>query len=351
MNKISLYFISIFISVILFSCQKDDDTKIAPPRDLAEQYAADIDSIEEYLKTHYLTQVMVDDRIDVQISPIPVGGSQVSIWDNTEFPLQHKIIKNDSRLNLLVEGRVEDPVDYKMYYLILNEGGGQQASKFDSTYVSYRGWKLDNEQFDINNTPFWSTFPAMTTAENELISGFRQFTALLKTAESVTTNDDGSIVYNNYGAGVVFIPSGLGYFNATRTNLPAYSPLVFTIRMHAARERDHDGDKLLSKYENLDGDEDYFNDDTDADNIPDFLDRDDDGDAVRTKDEIRKPAGAIVTGLSKFYPFNPIMDDPSTVGVDETETYGIPRCGAVETDPDGYTNPVRLRKHLDPNCQ
>lgn len=321
MSKFRLYFILLLTSVVLFSCNKDDGASIAPPRDYAEQYAADIDSIEHYLKTHHLVKVEVDGRLDVVIDTIPKNNTEglVSIWDNTEFPLKSKIVKNDSRITNLVDGRINDPVDYKMYYLILNQGGGKSATTTDSTFVSYRGWTLKDKQFDINNTPFWATFPKITTAEVSLISGFRQFTSLLNAAETITLPDpedgDGTIVYNNYGAGVVFLPSGLGYFNGITTGVGAYTPLVFTVRLHAVRERDHDRDGVLTKYEDLNGDHDPYNDDTDGDTIPDFLDVDDDGDTYLTKTEIKNPSGGL-------YPFDQ-----------------IPTC-------DGGT----LKRHLDPNC-
>lgn len=347
MNKFRLYFILLLTSVLLFSCNKDDDAAITPPRDFTEQYPADIDSIEQYLKTHFLVKVEVDGRLDVVIDTIPENNPEglISIWDNTEFPLQSKIVKNDSRLSNLVDGRINDPVDYKMYYLILNQGGGKRATTTDSTFVSYRGWTLDNKQFDINNVPFWATFPQITSGEVSLISGFRQFTALLNASEEIippVEGGDGTITYVNYGSGVVFIPSGLGYYNSASTGISAYSPLVFTVRLHAVRERDHDRDKVLTNFEDLNNDGDPYNDDTDGDNIPDFLDTDDDGDAVLTKIEIMKPQG--VPGLSKYYPFNPILDDPETE-IDETELYGIPNCAG------DFTSPTRLRKHLDPNCQ
>lgn len=318
MNKFRLYFILLLTSVILFSCNKDDNASIAPPRDYAEQYAADIDSIEQYLKTHYLVKVEVDGRLDVVIDSIPKNNTEglVSIWDNTEFPLQSKIVKNDSRITNLVDGRVNDPVDYKMYYLILNEGGGKRAATTDSTFVSYRGWNLKNKQFDINNTPFWATFPKITSTEVSLISGFRQFTSLLKDSEAITVDDgNGTIIYHNYGAGVVFLPSGLGYFSGITTGVGAYTPLVFTVRLHVVRERDHDRDGVLTKYEDLNGDGDPYNDDTDGDNIPDFLDVDDDNDSYLTKNEIKNPLGGRYT-------------------FDE-----IPTCS-------GGT----LKRHLDPNC-
>lgn len=319
MNKVKFYFILPLISVLLFSCQKDDDKRTSvPPRDYAVQYPVDLDSIENYLKTHSFEVIEVDGRTDVKIDTFIVGNTEgkVSIWDNTQYPLQFKMVKNDSRATNLVDGRINDPVEYKMYYFIINEGGGASTTRFDSTYVSYRGWLLNNKQFDISNEPTWTTFPRISSGEVSFISGFRQFKPLLKAAiPPFEQGSDGQIVYNNSGVGVVFLPSGLGYYNEFISTIPVYSPLVFTIRLHSVRERDHDGDGVLSKFENGTGVEDLYSVDTDGDNAPDFLDIDDDDDDVRTILEVRKPDGT-------FYPFNE-----------------IPTC------PGGT-----LKRHLDPNC-
>ena len=320
MNKVKFYFILSLISMVLFSCNEDDNSSVIRPlKPYEEQYPIDIDSIESYLKTHSFSVVDVDGRIDVEIDTFIVGNAsgKVSIWDNTEYPLQFKMVKNDARNNNLVDGQVVDPVDYKMYYFIINQGGGDRATKFDSTYVSYRGWRLDNKQFDINPTPFWATFPKISNSELSLISGFRQFTALLNTAESIDAPTGGDIIYNNYGVGVVFLPSGLGYYNNPQGSLPSFSPLIFTIRLHSLRERDHDRDGVLSKYENGNAVEDLYTVDTDGDNIPDFLDIDDDNDNVRTILEVRNPANG------KSFPY---ADIPTCLG-------------------------GTLKKHLDPNCQ
>ena len=307
MNKFKFYFILSFISLTLFSCDKDDDTKLTPPRDRAEQYVKDLDSIEKYLKTHYLNPIVVDGMVDVEIIKIPTGGTQVSIWDNTDYPLKSKIVKNDNRSTNFTDGRVDDAVDYKLYYLILNEGGGDRAATVDSVYTTYRGWKLDNVAFDNNNSGIWSTFPALTSGESAFISGYRQFIPEIKASTSAVTNPDGTISYVNTGAGVVFIPSGLGYFNESRPSLPAYSPLVFTIRLHSVFYRDHDRDGIKSFNEDLNHDGDYYNDDTDGDTAPDFLDVDDDEDMYLTKAEIRNAAG-------QRYEFDLIPNCQNTTG-------------------------------------
>lgn len=323
MNKVKFYFILPLLSLILFSCNKDDSsTTTKPPRLYTEQYPADLDSIENYLKTHSFEVVDEEGRIDVKIDTFIVGNTlgKVSIWDNTEYPLQFKMVKNDSRITNLVDGRVDDTVEYKMYYLLLNEGGGKAATRFDSTYVSYRGWRIDNNtQFDKNNTPFWSTFPKVSSSEVTLIPGFRQFTSLLKSAESIEVGSDGAVNYTNYGVGVVFIPSGLGYFNLPQPTIPSYSPIAFTVRLHSVAERDHDRDGVLSKNESGAGVEDLYTVDTDGDNIPDFLDIDDDGDGKRTIFEIKNPE----TGK----PF-------------KFEEYDL-----IPTCPGGT-----LKVYLDPNC-
>ncbi len=345
MNKFKLYFILIFTSVSLFSCTKDSTTSIIPPRDYATQYGADLDSIEVYLKNHYLTQVVVDGQPDVIFTKIPSGTTdKVSIWDNTEIPLQNKIIYSDNRTSHFVNGVVSDTQAYKMYYLIVNPGGGTKPTTIDSTYTSYKGWTLDDNEFDSSNTPFWSTYPGLTINETSLISGYRQFLPELKTATGVATDGSGTVTYQNSGVGVVFIPSGLGYYNLTRTSIPSYSPLVFRIRLHTLRERDHDRDGILSKYEDVNGDGNYYNDDTDGDNTPDYLDVDDDGDSYLTKYEIRYTDAV---GGFHYYPFNGAgADDLLTIYVDESR--GIPsRTGTAPNYIYDYTSPNRLRVHLD----
>lgn len=314
------------LSVVVFSCKKDDDdANIVPPRDRTEQYNADKDSIQKYFETHYMT---VDADMNVMIAEIPEENSAeyTSIKDQTDYPLQFIEVKNDARITYLKGGRIDDPVSYKLYYILLNEGGGQSPTTIDSSFVDYRGWNFNNVEFDRTSSPVWTSFPSST---NEFISGFRQILPKLKTPEMITPNEDGTLTYTNYGNCVVFIPSGLAYFNVSRgINIPAYSNLVFQIKLKGLRYNDHDRDKILSKDEiyNPTGDTDvgYFNQDSDGDGIPDFLDTDDDGDGVLTRNEIKIPG----TIPQLYYSFDQIPD-----------------CSGDQS------NPGRLRKHIDPSCQ
>ena len=72
----------------------------------------------------------------------------------------------------------------------------------------------------------------------------------------------------------------------------------------------------------------------------------DDGDGFLTKFEVKKPTTFL--GLSLYYPFNPVADDPSTPE-NEFEPKGIPSKDIIDIDtnePDGTTL-TRLRRHLD----
>jgi hypothetical protein len=308
----SLRFIVLPLLVFVgISCEKDDAPSIAPPRDFAVQYTTDAQLLEDYLANNYLT---VDSNNNVTIQEIPEGGTQLSILEQQEFPLQHRIVKNDRRNSNLVDGLVADPVDYKLYYIILNEGGGVSPSAVDSVFVSYKGWRMDNVVFDQNISPIWFE-------NNNVVSGFRQILTQLRTAESFTDNPDGTVTFSNYGNALVFVPSGLGYFNTSPANIGAYQNLVFQVNLHSLYYRDQDRDGIKSKNEIYEGNFDVWKQDSDGDNIPDFLDIDDDGDNVLTKIEIKDQNG-------DYYDFDLIPDCNGDV-----------------------TTPNRIKKHVNPECQ
>jgi hypothetical protein len=68
---------------------------------------------------------------------------------------------------------------------------------------------------------------------------------------SYSTRADGTISYNDFGAGIMFIPSGLGYYAAGSASIPSYSPLVF--KLFELQRLDQDGDGIPSYLEDLDG--------------------------------------------------------------------------------------------------
>ncbi|HJS01814.1 MAG TPA: hypothetical protein VJ780_12850, partial [Flavobacterium sp.] len=112
------FFLVILISVI--SCKKDDSTNSEIVlRDRQEVYDENILEIESYLQSNYLE---LDADLNVTVKEI--DGSQTSIWDDATYPLQSMMVKNDVRTSNFTDGISTDVVDYKLYYVILNEGGG-----------------------------------------------------------------------------------------------------------------------------------------------------------------------------------------------------------------------------------
>ena len=140
-------------------------------------------------------------------------------------------------------------VRHTLYYLILQEGTGTTTTIADSVYVNYKGQLLDLSVFDETTTQSTSNWMDLignivTNKPSGTIRGFREGVAQLRaSATGLTNNSDGTLnAPTDGGVGVFFIPSGLGYFNNSQAKIPAYSPLIFTVRLIATRRADHDHD-------------------------------------------------------------------------------------------------------------
>ncbi len=286
----------------------------------------------------YLNVVQIDrtvvnspgntEDMDVTYTLITDPVTQTSIWNQTTYPIQ-------TRLVTVTQDDVE--VTYKLYYLKLREGSGATSKSpcnVDRVLTSYRGeyifpstenvagvdvTTIKGFEFEESINP--QTFFNLTA----VIRGWSEIFPQFKTG-TYTGNPDGTVSYDNFGAGVMFIPSGLGYYSNASGGIPAYSPLIFNFKLYEIQRVDHDGDGIFSYQEDLNNDgyvlslaEGIANpDDTDGDGIPDFIDVDDDGDFFTTASEIKDP----ITGTA--YPF---------------ET--IPTCGGTGNG---------KKKYLDPSC-
>jgi hypothetical protein len=260
---------------VLVSCNKDDDSNSEPLRDYADQYATDIANIDEFLDTHYMT---VDGDFNVTFTTIPEGGTQASIRNQTDYPLQFKMVDYHD-------------IQYKIYYLKFREGNNQRPSPADSVYVSYRGVLLDSTQFDYAATPRWFTFDNINMPENiAAIKGWQEIIPLFKTGGFTGGTNGDPIVFTDYGAGVMFLPSGMAYYNLARGGIPKYSPLIFSVKLNSLRYRDHDRDGVLSKDEVANPGDSPIDYDLDGDGNDNYIDIDDDADEARTQDEVHKDA-------------------------------------------------------------
>ena len=324
MNKIKFYFILSMLSLALFSCSKDKEAEVAPPREYSVQYATDIKDIEEYLKTYYIEEVTTD--FDIKISKIPTGGTQKSVWEQTTYPLKFR------EVNL-------HGLKYKLYYLVLNEGIGESPSNVDAVFTAYKGDYLQQVTKDGVTTLTVTEFERSSNPQQffqltSVIRGWSEVFPLFKKG-TYTSNSDGTVSYKDFGAGVVFIPSGLGYYNSGSGSIPSYAPLVFNVKLYEVQRNDQDGDGIPSYLEDLDGDGYMYSftnttlyptkpttnpDDTDGDEVPDCFDVDDDGDNYTTKLE-RSYKDA--NGVTKYYEF---VDIPFCTGGNGKKRHLDPKC-------------------------
>jgi FKBP-type peptidyl-prolyl cis-trans isomerase FkpA len=321
MNKI-YKILFILLAAFAVSCNKDDNNGTPPLRDYAEQYAKDIDTIDEFIDTHYMT---VSPEFDVTFTHLsPTDTEHESIREQQQYPLLFKTVaKHD--------------IEYKLYYIKFREGENNRPTKTDSIHVSYKGNLISLSQFDYAQTPIW--FPL-----DNVVSGWQEVMPLFKTGSYDATEGPDPVTFTGYGAGVMFLPSGLAYYQQGRNGIPSYSSLIFSFKLYELRYRDQDQDGIRSKDEVLNAGDEPFDYDSDGDGTPNMYDVDDDGDHMLTKFETGRPLTAGQTEDDRtYYPFNgAAVDDPLTP-IDETQ--GIPSCSG------DFTTPARLRKHLDPTCQ
>lgn len=247
--KFKNLFFALVVSTIIFSCSKDNNSDSF---DEAKQALEDDVTLIDYLQKHYLNEAD--------------GG----IWTikNGETPLMEQVE---------VQNITKDDISYKLYYLRQSEGVSISPSRADSVLTTYTGMLLDSTVFDARSTLTWLPLTGVIDGWSYGFTNFKGGTKVL--------NADESFYYENVGKGLLFIPSGLAYGNFAQGVIPSNSPLVFQITLNDVNIADHDNDGVISILEDLDGDGDVNNDDTDGDLIMNYLDVDDDNDGKLTRDE------------------------------------------------------------------
>ncbi|ALJ04362.1 hypothetical protein APS56_04050 [Pseudalgibacter alginicilyticus] len=274
LKKIIVAFVCVAMGFI--ACKKDDEDEYIEVelRDRTEQQITDNDSIVTYLKSHYYNAGTFENT-NGSIADLIITEVDGEIPD----PENNKLLFGSAALDSIQVTYAETL--YNVYYLTLNEGAGETPTFADNVRVNYEGYTLDENVFDSSVNPVEFD---LTGA----IAGWRKILPLFKTAEGFVENGDGTVSYSNHGAGVMFVPSGLGYFASGSTNISSYSPLVFKFDLFEMQENDHDNDGVPSWKEDLNGDGEFFTtdddelDDTDGDGTLNIIDTDDDGDGVPT---------------------------------------------------------------------
>ena len=250
------------LSVLLYSCGSSSEP--VTPFDHEAQAIIDNDSIVKFLNSNYY------DNSSKTVKPI--DASQTALI-------------NDSKL--VTKEVKESDVNYKLYYYLIDEGTPEgltpkgNPTVMDSVYSKYSGQRILEEkklsdEFDSGTTWF---------SLNRVIRGWTYSFVHFKGGKNITQSDE-RIEYTGGGKGILFIPSGLGYRERGTVGIPGNSNLMFYIELWTFVENtDDDKDGVPSFFEDINGDGDPRNDDTDGDNIPNYLDTDDDGDGKLTKDE------------------------------------------------------------------
>lgn len=278
MMKIKYGFALLIVMLaVTVSCNNDDDGPDPgpPPRNRGEEAIRAQAEIESFLETHFYNYE------DFEADP-------------NNFEIKFDTIAGDNALKTPLFEQVDfkefkdlvDPdVTYKLYYLKVREGEGDRPHFSDYTTNTYEGRLLNLELFDSSVIPV--RFNLVDSPGNPgIIRGLQQALIEFKGAGNVTENPDGTLSFEDFGIGAVFIPSGLAYYQYGSNNLDPYEQLIFSFELFAREIADHDGDGVPSYMEDLNGNQFLLDDDTDADGKPNYLDDDDDGDGRLTKFEI-----------------------------------------------------------------
>ncbi len=281
-NKLKYVYIFLIFSGFFLSskCKKDDEPSLTPPRDRKEQYFEnEKDSILHFLQTHtYTIDAENNFRFDTLTDPA-TQTALIDVVDMVQIP----------------DTIAEDEFMYDLYYLHIAPGTTDSITTCDRVLVGAQVYGFDNTPYIIKDK--W--YPVWTSVFKPIVAGLplhflHDFLPQYK-AGTYTEVGDGSVEFSDYGNFVVFVPSGLAQFNRAITvdqnrYIPSYTPLVVQIKTFYVNT-DLDGDHVPNVVEDLNGDGDPTNDNTDDPdhkdpaNLPNYLDPDDDGDHLRTKDE------------------------------------------------------------------
>ena len=282
------FFLCAFAGLFLIGCNGDDDVidEEVTPRDPVEQAAADEETLQAYLNTHFYNYEEFENP--------PAGFDYVIRFDTIAGENSNKTPLIES---VSVKNVPQDDIDYKMYILKVREGVGRQLTFADSAYAAYQGVLTNRVIFDNNTVvPTWFDLPGFITRDSQgrlvksggnYVPGFSAGLTEFREGSGFIVNPDNTVTWNeDYGIGAMFMPSGLGYYASAVGAIPSYSPIIFSFKLLRAVEADHDNDGIPSWMEDLDGDGDLYNDDTDGDSFSNHSDPDDDGDGTPTRREI-----------------------------------------------------------------
>ncbi|WP_422105057.1 hypothetical protein [Winogradskyella sp.] len=326
-------FFSLTIVVTLISCGDDDGPSIVvQERDRTEQQAADSDSLIDYLSTHYYNSSFFETGTNHEYSDIII----TELEAGEDVPAGHTLLLDavgDPRTTTFFD------VEYEYYVLNLNQGGGEAPRFTDQVSVRYEGISVTTG--DVFDSLASSRILNLQGNIFTTIGAIRGWQLVIPTFNTATdfSIDNGFVNYNNYGLGVMFLPSGLGFYSGTNTGT-SYDNLVFKFELLRFEQEDHDGDGIPSYIEDIDNNLEVEDDDSDEDQLANFIDADDDNDGVNTRDELVATTYIVDTTMG---------DEEPVLGANEyevsrTEVDGIITINTVRADD---TNNNGILDYLD----
>ena len=270
--------------ILVSSCGGDDDPEdnFIPARDRAEENIDSTLEVERYLNTHFYNYEEFEN---------PPAGFDFKIrFDTIADANADKTPLIDQVDFKMVQDRVNDDVSYKLYYLKVIEGQGDQPSFPDIVRINYEGTYVVDEDGIKENKLFDSAVTPIQFDLTLIVNGLQDALIEFKASTGLIDNPDGTVIYENFGVGAVFMQSGLGYYvnppPGSAVSIQVYSQLIFTFQLFQTEIGDQDNDGVPSVLEDVNGNGLEEDDDTDSDNQSNYFDPDDDGDGRPTREEI-----------------------------------------------------------------
>jgi len=272
--------------ILVSSCEGDDDPEdnFIPARDRAEENIDSTLEVERYLTTHFYNYEEFENPpagFDFKIQFDTIAGANAD-----KIPL----IQHPNLRSKMVQDRVNEDVSYNLYYLKVIEGSGDQPSFPDIVRINYEGTYVVDEDGINGNKLFDSSVTPIQFDLTLIVNGLQDALIEFKAATGFVDNPDGTVNYEGFGVGAVFMQSGLGYYvnppPGSGVSIPVYSQLIFTFQLFETEIGDQDNDGVPSVIEDVNENGLEEDDDTDSDNQSNYFDPDDDGDGRPTRDEI-----------------------------------------------------------------
>jgi len=305
MNRIIKSTILLLIFGGLFSCQKDDSTTTEEITPLWQQEPIDAAAIVGFLTNNYFNEEEfvtppADFNFDIKFyldetkAEVDANGdgdildSNQIVGSFTRTPLIDFVGTVINGMTIETKTIAVSGVDHTLYILKAVQGLGLVKPRFcDEAFLSYEGITLDKEVFDNQLNPNELDLATSIKGFSESVSEFNiAVGSPTPNLDDITGLPDGTYTYHDYGVGAVFMPSGLGYYSRSPGTISPYSPLIFKFKVYGTTELDHDNDGVPTYVEDLNGDHDLSNDDTDSDGNSNFVDANDENDPILTRDEV-----------------------------------------------------------------